>query len=326
MTRVHSIKTRTLHCHALLAVAGAQCELATNSPELTSALSAWRRELAKNHACDFTLNVLVDGTPYGAHRRPFFRGLHHLVIATFDESNVFIFDLLRRTVNAVVTRNIASDTEFWKGTAFPLIVGVLGVAIGVLPVHCACLSNNGEGLLIAGVSGSGKSTLSVALAQEGLDLVSDDWTYVSTFTGRLFAYGMSAPVKLLPDAVQHFPSVSSLQITRTLNGELAYELNPERQLGVNVASVCEPRLLVFPERVESSESELISIPPTHTKAYIEASVELLPAQLVNAERERERLIRTLAELPAWRFQYDGTPQFAAQKLMHLLDKEKDIAA
>lgn len=326
MTRVSSARTHKLYWHAPLSFAGARCGLLTNSPELVSTLKGWGCDRTDDLACDFTLNVLVDHTANGADQRPFFRGLQHVVIAKFDESNAFVFDLLRKTVNAVVTRTVATDNAFWETTLLPLIVGVLGAAIRVLPVHCASLSVKGKGLLLAGASGSGKSTLSVALAQHDLTFISDDWTYVSSREDQLLAYGMSAPVKLLPDAVDFFPSLASRQLTRTLNGELAYELHPEKEMGLTVERVCPPRCLVFPERVEVTESELIPVSPRHTKAYVEANVEVLPQQLVKAEEERKRLIEKIATLPAWRFRYHGTPQFAARELMRLLAKGKAIAA
>jgi hypothetical protein len=326
MTRVSSIRPHTLHWHALLSFAGARCGLLTNSPELVSTLIGWRRDDAAEPACDFTLNVVVDHTDNGADRRPFFRGLHHIVTASFGESNVFVFDLLRSTVSAVVTKTVARDIVFWEGTLLPLIVGVLGAAIRILPVHCACLSVKGDGLLLAGASGSGKSTLSLALAHHDLSFISDDWTYVSSVEDRLVAHGMSAPIKLLPDSVQHFPSLMSQQLTRTLNGELAYELHPQKEMRLAVDRVCQPRWLVFPERGEFSESALIPVPRYHTRAYVEANVEVLPLQLVKAEQERKGLIERLAELPAWRFRYDGTPQFAARELMRLLETGKEIFA
>ncbi|HEX8925756.1 MAG TPA: hypothetical protein VF786_08175 [Terriglobales bacterium] len=289
-------------------------------------MSDWRYEFTGDPACDFTMNVLVDGSSYAAHRRPFFRGLHHIVIAKFDDANVFVFDVLRRTVSAVVTQAVALDRDFWEGTVLPLIVGVLGAAIKVLPVHCACLSIDSQGLLIAGVSGSGKSTLSVALAQAGLTFLSDDWTYISSIERVLIAHGMSAPIKLLPDAVAHFPSILPQPLKRTLNGEFAYELHPEKAMGLTVERVCEPRWLVFPERGELLESELIPLPTSHIRAYLEENVEVLPPQLVRAEQERQHLISKLSELPAWRFQYRGTPQFAAGELIRLLANGKRIAA
>src|SRR5438270_9079634 len=154
-----------------------------------------------------------------------FRGMQHLVTAAFGRSNVFVFDILRRTLSASVSATIARDDLFWKEKLIPICLGVLGSAMGLVPVHCACLEWDGDGLLIAGVSGAGKSTLSVALSEDGFNYVSDDWLYISRRGGGVVAHGTSAPVKLMPDAVGHFQSLQGHSLQRSMNGELAYEVD-----------------------------------------------------------------------------------------------------
>src|SRR5258705_1704626 len=125
------------------------------------------------------MRVVVDESSDEAVGEPNFRGLHHVVMASFGRSNVFVFDILRRTLSATVSVAVARDDRFWKEKLIPITLGVLGSAMGLVPVHCACLELDGEGLLIAGASGAGKSTLSVALSEAGFNYVSDDWTYMS---------------------------------------------------------------------------------------------------------------------------------------------------
>ncbi len=127
----------------------------------------------------FRMRITVDESSSEGVGEAHFRGLHHVVVASFGRSNVFVFDVLRRTVSANVSRVVARDHRFWKEKLIPIALGVLGSAMGLVPVHCACLESDGDGLLIAGVSGAGKSTLSVALAKSGFRYVSDDWTYIS---------------------------------------------------------------------------------------------------------------------------------------------------
>ena len=104
--------------------------------------------------------------------------------------------------------------------------------------------------MIAGVSGAGKSTLSVALAEEGFNYVSDDWTYISQSRERIVAHGTSAPVKLLPDAVEHFQNLQGHSLQTSMNGELAYEVDIAEAFGAQVERACEPRWLMFLERTQ----------------------------------------------------------------------------
>ena len=128
---------------------------------------------------------------------------------------------------------VAADHGFWDHILLPITMGVLGPAVGVVPVDAACLTFDGEGMLIAGDSGAGKSTLSVALAQNGFGYISDDWSYLAMHSGQITAHGMSVPAKLLPDAMKHFPALARYSLAPALNGELAYELSPN-ELGAQV--------------------------------------------------------------------------------------------
>ncbi len=191
-----------------LCFAGARCDLQHQFGSVgQSSGSSVRARGRLRVRVSFTMRVVVDESSNEAAGEPHFRGLHHVVTASFGESNVFVFDILRRTLSASVSGVVAGDCGFWREKLIPIALGVLGAAMGLVPVHCACLESEGDGLLIAGVSGAGKSTLSVALSEAGFNYVSDDWTYVSQTSDGIVAHGTSAPVKLLPDAVMHFQNL-----------------------------------------------------------------------------------------------------------------------
>jgi hypothetical protein len=204
-----------------LCFAGAACNLRTNSAELARVLEGLSISTGKTVRSGFTMRVVVDESSDENAGEPHFRGLHHVVTASFGRSNMFVFDILRRTLSARVSAAVARDDRFWKEKLIPITLGVLGAAMGLVPVHCACLELDGDGLMIAGVSGAGKSTLSVALSEGGFNYVSDDWTYVSQSRDGIVAHGTSAPVKLLPDAVEHFQNLHTHSLQTTMNGELA---------------------------------------------------------------------------------------------------------
>jgi hypothetical protein len=260
-----------------------------------------------------------NGSPIGA---PQFRGMHHLVVASFGIANVFVFDLLRRHVGARVSSTLAADRHFWRQKMLPIMAGVMGASNGVLPMHAACLAFEGSGLLVAGRSGAGKSTLSAAMAQCGFDYISDDWTYLSEKRAKLSAYGAFAPVKLLPDACQHFKSLANQSLGISMNGELAYEVDPKIVFGVTIAHRCEPRWLVFLERFSGQGSEFTPLHALETRAYLESSVERLPPQLAEASTRRAEIIDAVSTLPCWSFRYGGSPQYAALELRAFVEMRK----
>jgi hypothetical protein len=313
-----SIEQTNLHYSRALCFAGAACDLRTNSSELAGALEDLSISTDDTMSSGFTMRIVVDESSDKAAGEPHFRGLHHVVTASFGRSNVFVFDILRRTLIASVSAAVARDSRFWKEKMIPITLGVLGSAMGLVPVHCACLELDGEGLLIAGVSGAGKSTLSVALSKVGFNYVSDDWTYISRVPDGIVAHGTSAPVKLLPDAVEHFRSLQKHRLQRSMNGELAYEVDIAEAFGARVERACEPRWLIFLERTQEAGAVFAPISSAEARSYVNSSVERLPPQLYEAVAMRQQTIECVASLPSWRFRYGGTPQFAAKELQEFI--------
>jgi hypothetical protein len=309
-----SIDQTALFQSRKLCFAGAACNLRTNSPELARVLEGLSIATGETVHSGFNMRVVVDESTDEGAGEPHFRGLHHVVTASFGRSNMFVFDILHRTLSARVSAAVARDYRFWKEKLIPIALGVLGAAIGLVPVHCACLELDSDGLLIAGVSGAGKSTLSVALSGEGFNYISDDWTYISRRRGRIEAHGTSAPVKLLPDAVEHFQHLQGHSLQTSMNGELAYEVDIAQAFGAQVKRACEPRWLIFLERTQRAGAVFTAMSSTEARTYLYSSVERLPLQLPEAAAMREQMIENVALLPVWRFQYGGTPQFAAREL------------
>lgn len=315
---VISINQSALPYSMELCFAGAACSLRTNSFELGGMLKRLSIPACNAVPRGFDLHVVVDGSSKEAAGEPHFRGLHHVVTASFGGSNVFVFDILRRTLSARVSVPTARDYLFWKEKLIPITLGVLGSAMGLVPVHCACLELQGEGLLIAGISGAGKSTLSVALSRGGFNYVSDDWTYVSRLEDGIVAHGTSAPVKLLPDAIEHFQALQGRSPEISMNGELAYEVDIAETFGVQVERTCVPRWLVVLERRRQAGALFTLMSSAEARSYVSSSVERLPEQLHEAAVMRERTIDRVAMLPCWHFQYGGSPQFAARELQEFV--------
>jgi len=297
-----------------LCFAGAACDLRTNSSELAQLLNILSIPLSAVCQSRFQIRAVVDESSSEEAGEPHFRGLHHIVIASFGHSNVFVFDILRRTLSATISAVLARDHRFWKERLIPIALGVLGASMGLVPVHCACLESGGDGLLIAGASGAGKSTLSVALSESGFNYVSDDWTYVSKRQHGIVAHGTSAPVKLLPDTVKHFQTLLQHRLQTSMNGELAYEVDVAEVFGAQVEQECQPRWLLFLERMQRPGVEFTPVSSEEARHYVKSSVERLPAQLHEATAMRDQTIESVSLLPCWRFRYGGTPQFAAREL------------
>ena len=313
--KLHTINEEQLPLRADLCMVGTRCELSTNSAGILSSLSRWEAPAAAERSYSFELNVMVDSeAKRDRSATPHFRGLHHLVFGSFGVTESFVFDLLRRKVSAVVAEETAKDEGFWNTLLLPTALGLLGATIGVVPLHCACLDKDGEGLLLAGDSGTGKSTLAVALSRCGFGIVSDGWTYLGKSGNVLTAYGISAPVKLLPDAARHFPELRDFDAAKASNGEMAFEVDAARAFGAEVRSESRPRWLIFLERVDAPGCEIVPFSGEAAQTFFENNAERLPTQLKEAAKARAALIETLSATDCWLARYGGPPHRAAEAL------------
>lgn len=311
--RALSVDDSQLPLGSAIRIVGRTGRVATNDQELLDVLSSVCPCSTQNTAA-FTLRVFVQSESSAINDLPHFRGLHHLVFATFGPSNLFVFDIAGLRVRAAISRKLAHDRRFWKERLLPIMVGIFGAGIDVLPLHAACVSLDGRGLLIAGASGTGKSTLSLALAKNGAGFLSDDWTYLTCADHQLQAHGLSAPIKLLPDAAEYFAELRRHDLQLSLNGELAYELAPADSLNLQVEERCKPDCLVFYERVPGREPALIRLSGEQARKYIHSSIEPLPVQLSWITEQREKIVSRIADLPCWQFRHSGSPNDAAQAL------------
>jgi hypothetical protein len=301
---------------AVLSIAGKNFGLRTNSEPLSALLMrVYPREDAVAVASDVVFDIRVDDAVEKCELPvPCFRGTEHLVFATFGSRTFFTFDLLRNYIAGVVPRHRTHDRAFWQRMIIPIMIGVLGPSVGIAPLHCACLVRKSEGIMISGLSGAGKSTLSVALAQCGFNLLSDDWTYVTQLNSGLTAFGLSVPVKLLPDAPQFFPDLNQFTPAASLNGELAYEVNAVDAFHVGQATNCRPRRFFLLERSSNPVCLFRPLSSRDVNNWLEQSAEHLPRRLAAAHNRRSAIIHEVAKLESFVFETGLSPHASARAL------------
>lgn len=297
-------------------VAGAACEIATNSGVLLEmareSFPVWDGDHAPP---DLQMRLRID--PAAESRpgttMPYLRGLGHLVFAGFDSQNALLLDLRARRAIGRFSPATLADRQYWRRMLFPLVLGVAGGTVGVTALHCGCVSRAGQGLILAGDSGAGKSTLSLALAQRGFAFLCDEWTYLSRRDGQLQAWALPNPLKLLPDAAAFFPELAALEPTAAMNGELAFEIDPEKVFGVSRELRCSPRWVVLLERTAEPDFKLSGLSPGEAAARFELGLLAEDPAATNAQRET---IRTLVGLQCALLRYGGNPHAVARALEH----------
>jgi hypothetical protein len=299
-------------------VGGVRCQLSTNSYHVLQHSIPWRTASRDGDVGTFDLDVFEDPSIDSGASGTHFRGLRHLVFAMLEPRTFVSYDLLRRQVRGVVSSEAARDRAFWKSQLLPMTIGILGTTMGVAPLHCACLTRNGNGLLVAGLSGAGKSTLTAALAKRGFGVVSDDWTYISRKHGGLVADGLSAPIKLLPDSARFFPELRKRMPHKTMNGELAFEIDPERFHPEAALTSCTPKWIFFLERMETPGCRFVRSTNAYTREFFKSNAERLPEELPEAREARSEIIDRLSESPSWVLRSGDDPHQTAEAIERFL--------
>lgn len=306
-----------LPIEARFVVAGSAWHIATNAPEL---LATFRETfqvtdgatgpLALKVSC-FVNPELCGEKPWA---RPHFRGLDHLVYAAYGAGGAMLIDLRQRRVIGTFSPGMAQDSRYWKCVLLPILLGVSSASLGITPLHCACLVRGGHGLILGGDAGAGKSTLAMTLALNNFAFLSDDWTYFSPSGSGAQAWGLPTPVKLLPDAVKYFPQLTEAQIAPSLNGELAYEVDPVEMFGVDRSLCCEPKWLVFVERTEGTGTIFKQISCNDAFRRFAEELEELPADISSMRKQQLQTVRALVNRECWVLRHRLPPSAVAEML------------
>jgi len=245
------------------------------------------------------------------------RGLNHLVFAGFDTGSSMLADLRTRRVIGRFSAGMAADTAYWRTVIFPMLLSVLAGSVGLVELHASCVAKDRRGLVLIGPSRSGKSTLAMALTEAGFRLLSDDRTFFSARRGKSLAWGMPRPLKLRREAAAWFEELRDREPVDVQNGELVFHCEPNQRCGRSSFQECEPRLLVFLERQQSSSFRMTRMARSQVRVRIEQD---LMAEAFEVAQKQTDTIDQLVTLPARRLLYGGRPQAIAEQLDTILEQ------
>ena len=308
---------KTPFCGCYLA-AGIHLTIETNSQSILAIARENFEPAGANHDLneDVRLKLWVEDEFSSAqHAKPYFRGLGHLVFSGYDDRSSLLIDLRDRSGAGRFTQTLAENARYWKTVLFPSLLGIIGPSVGLTSLHSACVAWKGQGLLLVGDSGAGKSTLSLALAQIGLEFVSDDRTLVSEKQGRLTAWSLGGEMKQRADAALHFPQLRGAKRNELWKEDPVFRFDPAQALGVTRTSSCEPRWIVFLERQADPAFELHEVLPEEAAIRMQKD---LHQELPEAAERQRGTINALSRRTCYRLRYGGDPHTVAGALRQLL--------
>jgi hypothetical protein len=131
---------------------------------------------------DATLGAVTEPPPLR------FQGAAGLVCATMDRGNYVVVGPQQRSALVVVSRDMLRFPYHLRYELLEFAVYVLATrALGLIPLHAACIGRGNRALILMGRSKAGKSTVSLHWLLRGLTVLAEDSVFVRPDSLRAFA-------------------------------------------------------------------------------------------------------------------------------------------
>jgi hypothetical protein len=182
-----------------------------------------------------------------------------LLLQIADRDNFFMADLKKGRAMGRVTPSAAASPRYLR--YFFLEAAALSMisSLRAVPVHGACVSASGKGVLLCADSGEGKSTLAYAGARAGWTYVSDDATYIPMDRKDRLATGNCTQIRFRPSGVALFPELAGKPVTPRAAGKPSIEVRTSEWPRIATANTTPVDYIVFLNRRFADTEELVPL-------------------------------------------------------------------
>lgn len=195
-----------------------------------------------------------------------------LYVSTANASNYSVADLERNRTQMTISRAAERHPlylRYFLLDAAPLVH--IAFRYGT-PIHAACVSLDGHGVLLCGESGAGKSTLSYACARSGWTFTSDDSGYLVHGRDSRLLTGNCYQVRFRPAAQYFFPEINGREVTPRAGGKPSIEALTATLPGIACSPDAEIGSIVFLNRRSDSRPRLATYSKELARQYLRQSL------------------------------------------------------
>ncbi|HEX4005805.1 MAG TPA: aldolase [Acidobacteriaceae bacterium] len=158
------------------------------------------------------------------------------------------------------------------------------------PIHAACVSLHGRGVLLCGDSGAGKSSLSYACARAGWQFVADDTSYLLHSESTRRVIGNCHQVRFRPSAAELFPEIAGAEMTPRMSGKPSVELRTASLDGIRTAGDAHADFVVFLNRRHPGPPDLVPYSRESARRYMRSVLFGTPETRIVRHAAIERLL------------------------------------
>lgn len=247
---------------AVLYPLGFALEIRTNNQAvLDAAEESWGGRRPLYDTAPLLLKIVVtESATFECPPAPLARVQGHLISMAADAQNQFVGDVREGFAFGYLSEAALRHRSYARYYFIEPTVYVMMTGLFVTPIHAACISRRGHGMLLCGPSGAGKSTLAYACARAGWTYTTDDASYLVRAGHGPRVVGNSHQLRFRPTARQLFPELSGRSITPRAEGKPSIEVPTAELPGLIASDEASIRSILFLNRQPSAAAELIPLP------------------------------------------------------------------
>ena len=218
---------------------------------LAAAEQSWSRFQKKFSTPPLMLHLGVTANPPDSAdlpTAPVCRIQGHLLSNVADPHNFIVSDVNAGFSFGWVTQRVAEDTPYLRYHLLEAAVLYMISVLRATPLHAACVSPAGTGMLLCGDSGAGKSSLAFAGARAGWTFTCDDASYLLFDRTDRMVVGNCHQFRLRDSGVQLFPELEGRLITPRAAGKPSIEIPTSDLPELNTADSAIIKFIVFLNR------------------------------------------------------------------------------
>ncbi len=284
-------------------------EIFTNSQAVLDAASqSWGHSQQRDSGPTLQLRVGVTaGISGNCPPGPVVRGQQNLLSIVADAQNQAILDLKGGFAFAWLTEDALEHPSYARYHFIEAVALILISTSYATPIHAACVSRHGRGMLLCGPSGAGKSTLAYACARSGWVFTSDDSSYLKYHTDEPRIVGNSHQFRFRPSAKDLFPELRGRSVTPRAEGKPSIEVPTTELPGLVTADEALVHHIIVLNRWPSAHAELLPLPREAAQDYFEQYLQL-PHKIQQLQSEA---LKNLGDADVYELRYQDLQQAIA---------------
>lgn len=261
---------------------GFAVEIATNSQDvLDAAAESWGSTPLRYIRPPLRLHVVaLDRGLAACPPAPVVRAQRHLLSIVADSHNHAICDLREGFACVYVNRGAIRHRNYLRYHLLESPALSLISTRYVVPIHAACVSRYGCGILLCGPSGVGKSTLAYACARAGWTYTTDDASQLLLDAGRAYFVGISSQFRFRPSARELFPELHGHILTPHAKGKPSMEVPVSDLPGIAAADEAAAHYAIFLNRQPSATARLRPMSRDIARDYFREGVDVFPPEAI----------------------------------------------